>query len=98
MHDHARGPKTWLIDSDLLYAGMFQDSTKDSRRIPYVNESIIISNYSRDSTRIVIPMSTYFNTQQIGVAFVMCRKNMMLEYYNTTQQREQMTNASTSYQ
>lgn len=59
MHDHAWGPKTWLIDSDLLYAGMLQDSTKDSRRIPYFNESIIISYYSRDSTRIVIPKSDY---------------------------------------
>lgn len=42
VHDHARGPKTWLINSDILYVGMLQDSTKDSRGIPYLDESLII--------------------------------------------------------
>ena len=42
MHDHARRSKTRIHDSHILHAGLLPDTAKNSRRISYPHEALIL--------------------------------------------------------
>ena len=55
MHDHARRAKTRIHDSHILHAGLLPDPAKNSRRVSYTHETLILSKK-------LIPMNAQVNS------------------------------------
>ena len=59
VHDHARSPKGGFHHHHLVHVGMFQDSPKDERRVPHIDQIITFVGESQISSVNTLPFMLY---------------------------------------